>query len=480
MLFTRFRFLQACRRVRWRQWIIPFLAGLLLIIGIELWRSPTPQTLQPAALPLPQDTYIQAFFNQSEASVYTDPYRHITRYGDDLEQVIITAIEQATETVDVAVQALNLPRIAQALVASADRGLLIRVVLENQYVNPTSAEEQMKQQQDWLAIADTDSNGTLTSTEIAQADALGILRSAGISLIDDTADGSKGSGLMHHKFIVIDSRWVITGSANLTLSGIHGDAHTPDSRGNANALLKIDSPKTAHLFTEEFNVLWGDGPKGKPNSQFGLQKGHRLPTQVLLPTGSLTLQFSPLSPGGPWENSVNGLISRSLSQAAHTIDLALFVFSEQRIADQLKASVAAGVTLRALIDPSFVYRNYSEALDMLGVSLPNQRCKIEANNQPWDSPIGSVGSPRLTTGDKLHHKFGLIDRSTVIVGSHNWSHAANTKNDEALLVIQNATVAAHFNREFERLYQNASIGKTDRLNQKLSESQQRCQLLSAF
>ena len=462
-------------RLRWQRWVISFLIGLLLIVGISLWRSPfAPQTLQPAVAPLPQDTYIQAFFNQSEASVYTDPYRHITRYGDDLEQVIITAIDQATATVDVAVQALNLPRIAQALTQSAARGIQVRVVLENQYVNPTSADEQTKQKADWIAIADINDDGILTPTEIAQADALQILRSAQIPLIDDTADGSKGSGLMHHKFIVIDSRWILTGSANLTLSGIHGDGDQADSRGNANALLKIDSPKTASLFTEEFNLLWGDGPAAKPNSQFGLQKTHRPAAQVSLPTGKLTLQFSPISPSKPWENSVNGLVSRALSQATSTIDLALFVFSEQRIANALQSQVQAGVILRALIDRSFVYRSYSEALDLLGISLLDQRCQIEKENQPWNTPISAVGTPRIPVGDKLHHKFALIDRSTVIIGSQNWSRAANTKNDETLMIIKNATVAAHFNREFERLYRGASLGHTNQLGRKIKEEQQRC------
>ncbi len=464
-------------QLRWQRWAISFLAGLLLIVGLSLWRSPsTPKTLQPTVELLPQDAYIQAFFNQSEASVYTDPYRHITRYGDDLEQVIITAIDQATATVDVAVQALNLPRIAQALTQSAARGIRVRVVLENQYVNPTSADEQAKQKADWMAIADINHDGTLTSTEIAQADALQILLSAQIPLIDDTADGSKGSGLMHHKFIVIDSHWILTGSANLTLSGIHGDGDQAGSRGNANALLRIDSPKTASLFTEEFNLLWGDGPAAKPNSQFGLQKNHRPAAQVSLPTGNLTLQFSPMSPSKPWENSVNGLISDTLSRAAHTIDLALFVFSEQRIANTLQSKVQAGVTLRALIDRSFIYRSYSEALDLLGVSLLDQRCQIEKDNQPWNTSISAVGTPQIPTGDKLHHKFAVIDRSTVIIGSQNWSHAANTKNDETLIVVQNATVAAHFSREFERLYHNAFLGHTAQLNRKIEENQQRCRL----
>ena len=467
------------QRFRDRRWVILFALGLLLTVGSSVWRltrAPQPAivALQPAVSPLPQDPYIQVFFNQSEASVYTDPYRQVERYGDDLEQVIITAIEQSTRSVDIAVQAFNLPRLAQAIVSRAQAGIAIRVVLENQYANPTSAKAQREQAEAWMGIADSDRDGTLTPVELANADALGILRNARIPLIDDTADGSKGSGLMHHKFLVIDNRWVLTGSANLTLSGVHGDADDLASRGNANAFLKIDSPALAGRFTDEFNRMWGDGPGAQPNSQFGLQKAHRLAEAIALPTGSITLQFSPLSPTKPWPDSVNGLIARTLAEASRSVDLALFVFSEQEIVNQLAPRVKAGITLRALIDRGFVYRSYSEALDMLGVTLPDQRCRVEAGNRPWQPAITSVGTARLPPGDKLHHKFAVIDEATVIIGSHNWSHAANTENDETLLVIRNPTVAAHFNREFERLSRAPSPGNTPLLQEKVAASRQRC------
>ncbi|MEL7052853.1 MAG: phospholipase D-like domain-containing protein, partial [Cyanobacteria bacterium J06588_5] len=80
----------------------------------------------------------------------------------------------------------------------------------------------------------------------------------------------------------------------------------------------------------------------------------------------------------------------------------------------------------------------------------------------------------LPEGDKLHHKFAVVDDTTVIVGSQNWSHAANTENDETLLVIRNPTVAAHFNREFERLYRAPELGKTDKLAWKIAEAKERC------
>ncbi|MEM8503350.1 MAG: phospholipase D-like domain-containing protein [Cyanobacteria bacterium P01_D01_bin.1] len=404
------------------------------------------QALRPLVKPLPQDPYVQVFFNQSEASVYTEPYRQLERHGDNLEQIIITAIEESAQTVDVAVQALNLPLVAKALVDSSRRGVAVRLILENQY----------------------------TQIEGDQLEALTLLNESQISQIDDTADGSKGSGLMHHKFLVVDGRWVLTGSANLTFSGIHGDADTPESRGNANVLLKIDSALLAQQFTNEFNLMWGDGPNAKLNSQFGLQKPPRPPQTVALPTGPITVQFSPTSPSLPWEQSVNGLISRTLVEAVSRIDLALFVFSEQRIADRLETEVKAGTTVRTLVDPGFVYRSYSEALDMLGISLLDQRCKIEAQNRPWQTPITSVGSPRLLEGDKLHHKFAVIDSATTIAGSQNWSHAANAQNDETLLVIRNPTVAAHFDREFERLYRQPFLGNTPLLQRKVDASKQRC------
>ena len=81
--------------------------------------------------------------------------------------------------------------------------------------------------------------------------------------------------------------------------------------------------------------------------------------------------------------------------------------------------------------------------------------------------LDTIGVPTLPTGDLLHHKFAVIDRQTVITGFHNWSKAANYRNDETLLVIQdNPTVAAHFDREFDRLYQHAVLGMPAKLQRK--------------
>lgn len=460
-----------------------FLGILLLVFAAHYWLLPL--FVRPSlASPLPQDPYIQVYLNQSQASAYTDPYRRIQRHGDDLEQIIVEAIAAATTSIEVAVQEINLPRVALALRDRAQAGITVRVIVENQYnkvwqpLNDFQSSKmdnyQQAKQSEKRLLMDANRNGKITADELDQRDAIRILTRGKVPLLDDTADGSKGSGLMHHKFMVVDRRTVLLGSANWTMSGIHGDFGSEESRGNANALLKIESSELAAVLGEEFELMWGDGPKGKPDSLFGLQKPLRSPRVVNIPGSQVTVQFSPVSETQSWSRSVNGLISQILSQAVSSIDLALFVFSDQAISDRLAQKSQSGVTVQALIDRSFVYRSYSEALDMLGTAMPDHRCKYEANNHPWAVPIARVGTPNLPDGDKLHHKFALIDNHTVIIGSHNWSAAANHTNDEDLLVIRNPTVAAHFRREFDRLTQNAELGLTKDLQNRVQRQRQQC------
>lgn len=187
----------------------------------------------------------------------------------------------------------------------------------------------------------------------------------------------------------------------------------------------------------------------------------------------VAVQFSPTSKSLSWQKSVNGLINQTLEKAQKSINLSLFIFSAQLLVNTLEKKSLQGVLIQGLIDRSFAYRYYSEGLDIMGIALPN-KCKYETNNQTWKKPIYTVGVPNLPPGDRLHHKFGIIDNSIVITGSHNWTEAANKNNDETLLVIESSTVAAHFEREFQRLYQTATMGIPSWLIKKVEKQQQEC------
>ncbi len=123
--------------------------------------------------------------------------------------------------------------------------------------------------------------------------------------------------------------------------------------------------------------------------------------------------------------------------------MALFVFSAQQLTNVLREKIKRGIEIRLVADPGFASRPFSEVLDLLGVSLPDHTCKVEAGNQPLDQALKGVGSPRLARGYKLklHHKFAVIDNKAVITSSFNWSPSAAHTNDETLLAIHSPRLA---------------------------------------
>jgi phosphatidylserine/phosphatidylglycerophosphate/cardiolipin synthase-like enzyme len=321
-------------------------------------------------------------------------------------------------------------------------------------------------------LADSNGDGSTTAKEAFRSDAIALLQAAQIPLFDDTEDGSRGSGLMHHKFLVIDQATVITGSANLTSSGLHGDAGRPSSRGNVNHLLRFHSPELALLFRKEFTQMWGDGPGGEKDSRFGLQKASGSIQTVRLGDIQVDVLFSP-HPKRDANHGLN-LLAKQLKATRQHIDMALFVFSAQQLTNVLREQIKEGVEIRLVADPGFASRPFSEVLDLLGVSLPDRACKVEAGNLPLDQGLKGVGTPRLARGDKLHHKFAVIDNRKVITGSFNWSPSAAHTNDETLLVIHSPQLAQHFTREMDRLWNGAELGITARMRRKLNRQKIRC------
>lgn len=441
--------------------------------------SATGQVFGQGPAPLPQPAGITVAFNQREGVGYRSPISGAQRNGDNLEALLLDTIRGARREILVAVQELSLPELARALAEQHRRGLRVRVVLENTYSTPWSEQHDAdlsphlrSRRRQLLQLADRNQDGQLSEQEREAGDAVLILRRAGVAVIDDREDGSAGSGLMHSKYLVVDGRQVVTGSTNFTPSCIHGDPDDRRTRGNVNHLLRFDSPALAALFTSDFNTMWGDGPGGSRNSRFGIAKGSG-PAQTV-PVGGAMVQvlFAPHRRDDP--NQGINLLAASLMQARKRVDMALFVFSAQPLTDVLAQLQRRGVALRLVADAGFASRPFSEVLDLLGVSLADQHCKLEAANRPLSRPLQGVGIARLPGGDKLHHKLAVIDDRTVISGSFNWSPSAAHQNDEVLLVIESPLLAAHFRREMDRLWRGAELGITERLARKLHQGRMRC------
>ena len=79
--------------------------------------------------------------------------------------------------------------------------------------------------------------------------------------------------------------------------------------GNVNHLLRINSPELALLFRQEFTQMWGDGPGGKQDSRFGLQKTKGSMQTVQVGNIHVDVLFSP-HPRGDSNHGLNLLAER--------------------------------------------------------------------------------------------------------------------------------------------------------------------------
>ena len=414
---------------------------------------------------------VEAYFNYNARSSYTEPYRSITRQGDNLEAVLLREIKSAKKSVFVAVQEFRLPSLAQALVDLKKKGVDVRVVLEKDYnfdvlhQRPGSEESEGSDHRELRAFVDVNRDGKIDVSELETRDAVYMLNKGKVPLIDDSFGVSKGSALMHHKLVVVDGKKTVVTTANFTMSCIHGDINSPASRGNPNSLIVADSTQMAALFTEEFLLMWG--------TKFGLNKTFRPAKTVTVGGVKITVQFSPTSKTAPFEQSTNGLIANYISKATRSFKAALFVFSEQKLADVLETRHDAGVSVGVLIESRFAYRDYSELLDMLGLEMLGVNCKPEPGNRPWKNPIREGGMAVLG-GDKLHHKYAVIDSKYTLVGSHNWSDSANNANDETMLVIESTSISDSYTQEYNRLLATAVLGITTKAESDIQKRKDNC------
>jgi phosphatidylserine/phosphatidylglycerophosphate/cardiolipin synthase-like enzyme len=424
---------------------------------------------------------IKTYFNLREGVSYVDPYTGTERPGDDLENVVLQEIKLAKKSVLIAVQELRLPLVAKLLVEKHKQGLDVRVVLEAKYNhNVLAYKEELPAEDDHegvvatkyrhlVALIDQNDDKRITRQEMLERDAIFILNQARIPIIDDTEDGTSGSALMHHKFVVIDGKSVVLSSANFTPNCIHGDYRSEKSLGKANALVTVKSTALAKIFTEEFEILW--------SAKFGKDKPFRGARTVTVAGKKITVQFSPSPRQVDSKLTTNGLIGKTIESAKNSIHSALFVFASQSIADKMYAAHKKRVDVSMLVERRFAYRFYSDMLDLLGYQLMDHRCVIPATNMPWRPRLKRAGHTELAPLDFLHHKFGVIDSKRVIFGSHNWTEAADRSNDEFIVVIDDVAVGQQFQNEYDRLTKKAQWGLPATVEEQIRQREERCQAL---
>lgn len=255
---------------------------------------------------------------------------------------------------------------------------------------------------------------------------------------------TSGTGIMHNKFIIVDSEsivnsWVFTGSTNWTDNNMSNDF---------NNIIIFQDQSLARGYRLEFEEMWGgNGPQpGNLNGVFGPAKTNNTPLQYVLGPNDIKVEsyFSPT-------DNANGAIIKTMQTTDANLDYAILAFTRVDIADAIIAEDDLFLVLvRGMMEQTSDPASEFAYLEAAGQDIRSHE------DLPYD----------------LHHKYCIVDHSnldsdpTVLTGSHNWSSAAQTTNDENTVVVHDARIANLYLQEFMATW--SLVGVEDASNSDMS------------
>jgi len=124
------------------------------------------------------------------------------------------------------------------------------------------------------------------------------------------------------------------------------------------------------------------------------------------------------------------IIEYLIGRANLSVYVAVYVFTNPSLADALVNAKDRGVRVIVIVE-----RNNENVTGSQVGYLRSRGVEVVLDENPY----------------LMHHKFAIIDGEFVIVGSYNWSLAAENRNDESLMVIRDRAIASEFEEEFARM-----------------------------
>jgi len=139
-------------------------------------------------------------------------------------------------------------------------------------------------------------------------------------------------------------------------------------------------------------------------------------------------------------------IVRELEQAKRELLIAVYAFTSDELAGAVVQAKKRGVAVQVIVDREFDARNERSK----GKFLESQKIPVRRLS-------GVMPNAREKETGLMHQKFAVIDRKMVFTGSYNWTHAADSMNDENLLLFRDAgPLAEEYRKVFLRLWERKS------------------------
>ncbi len=230
------------------------------------------------------------------------------------------------------------------------------------------------------------------------------LLDAGIPIVQD-----QRSALMHNKFMVVDKQTVWTGSFNVSDNAAF--------RQNNNAI-QLESAQLAENYTVEFDEMFKDkrfGPTSPRNTPHPVVKIGDVEIETLFAA----------------EDEVNSKLADLVRTAGQNVRFLAFSFTDDQLGDAMIEMAGKGRTVEGVFEKTGGTSKYAEYGKMKAANLD----------------VHLDGNPTF-----MHEKVIIIDDSTLVTGSFNFSSGADGDNDENLLIIRNAPeLVKKYLAEYERV-----------------------------
>lgn len=227
-----------------------------------------------------------------------------------------------------------------------------------------------------------------------------VMEAAGIELVRTKPPGS--NALMHLKVTVIDDEIAMTGSFNWNETA---------AIANDENMLVFKDPEVVSRYKQQVLEVLGDVPRSKA------------PPQA---TPDVRVYFTP-------EERTDGVIAREIDAARTSLDVAMFTYTNATVGAAVERAARRGVKVRLVLERKQTgLSTQDEAAARAGAEVVR-------------------GANRIGAHSAMHQKYAIIDGARVITGATNWTNAGTRINEEDLLVIDNARVAAKYRRNFADL-----------------------------
>lgn len=317
--------------------------------------------------------------------------------GSAIEADILQSINNATTSIDAAYYEMNMESIADALIAAKNRGVQVRLIVD-------------------------DEDFVHREEEQPENSMLDVFEAAGWRLYceDETPRSydmrcdDRASNLMHNKFMIIDSTEVYTGSMNYTHNGIYN---------NNNNLLVFRSQALVENYAYMFDLMFEDGVFNAPGTA-----GNDLPNPRPTINGVRVENYFAPDDGDIIEQRTIELVDGA-NESIYVLTYGIYLES---IAAAIVDRYEAGVSVQAIFEARATSSRQGSQFSLLGCA---------------GIPVKQDGN----TANTFHHKVIIIDGEIVITGSFNFSNNAKS-NSENVTIIYSAEIAQQFINEFNRRY----------------------------